>query len=114
MEEHEKVGVERGQILFSATGDRKSWRAMITHVHKRMKRIIYRMGYIFKKTRHTLNIAGLDWLKLISKTTYSIPVMCSEKVSLISLLKEKMNNFTMSISVIHCILKQVALCRKRL
>jgi len=57
--------------------------------------------------------AGLDWSKLVSIATNRAPAMCSEKIGLVGLLKNKLKEIhAVSTSTIHCIIHQEALCGK--
>ena len=59
--------------------------------------------------------AGLDWSKLVSIATDGAPAMVSNNVGLVGLLRKKLDkDFGVSMSAIHCVIHQEALCGKHL
>ena len=58
--------------------------------------------------------AGFDWCKLVSIAKDNACAMCSEKVELAGWLKHKLKENYISMSAIHCIIHQKALCGKGL
>ena len=69
---------------------------------------------VFNELEMCIERAGLDWSKLVAVATDGAPAMCSERVGLVGLLKNKVKNLGEYISAIHCIIHQEALCGKKI
>lgn len=73
---------------------------------------------IFRESEKCVERADLDWFKLMSVATDGAPVMRSERIGLVGLLRCKMMGFGMAyliyIHAIHCIIQQEPLCGNRL
>lgn len=71
---------------------------------------------IFQQLEICIEKFELNWSKLVSIATDGAPAMCSENVGVVGLLKAKLNSLGIlgSVTAIHCILHQEALCSKSL
>ena len=69
---------------------------------------------VFNELEMCIERAGLDWSKLVAVATDGAPAMCSERVGLVGLLKDKVKKLGEYISAIHCIIHQEALCGKKI
>ena len=69
---------------------------------------------MFNELEMCIERAGLDWSKLVAVATDGALAMCSERMGLVGLLKDKVKKLGEYISAIHCIIHQEALCRKKI
>ena len=69
---------------------------------------------MFNELEMCIERVWLDWSKLVAVATDGAPAMCSERVGLVGLLKNKVKKLGEYISAIHCIIHQEALCGKKI
>ena len=69
---------------------------------------------VFNELEMCIERAGLDWSKPVAVATDGAPAMCSERVGLVGLLKNKVKKLGEYISAILCIIHQEALCGKKI
>jgi len=71
---------------------------------------------IFHQLEACIDKSKLKWEKLVSVATDGAPAMCSDRVGVVGLLKEKRNQLCLSrpFTAVHCIVHQEALCAKSL